>query len=241
MNNDNHDNESGNETGKDRTNTGRRRALQALGVGGALVGAHALPEKWTRPVVDAVSLPAHAQTSSEGGFFGQDMSTVEGMMGGGIDLHQFPITHLAATNGASWLDYLISPAAATEDAVLFLEASISEKGDCRFSFRVQGTLPDSCLEGEKEDEPEPIDFTLCWRGSFDKVAKGQEAVLSINCPEEIIAEEILAKIVNLDADMLELATGPGDVRLDLTRSDNRANCPSCDEEFLALKEECVDV
>lgn len=41
--------------------SGRRRLLQALALGGA--SAAVLPEKWVRPVIDAVIVPAHAQGS----------------------------------------------------------------------------------------------------------------------------------------------------------------------------------
>lgn len=42
----------------------RRKLLKGtLIVGGAVVGAKSLPESWSRPIVDAVMLPAHAQTS----------------------------------------------------------------------------------------------------------------------------------------------------------------------------------
>jgi hypothetical protein len=43
----------------------RRSALKTLLVGGGIVTtSKGLPEAWTRPVVDAVMLPAHAQTSA---------------------------------------------------------------------------------------------------------------------------------------------------------------------------------
>lgn len=42
----------------------RRRLLKAAaGVGGLYSAGKMLPETWTRPVVDTVTLPAHAQTS----------------------------------------------------------------------------------------------------------------------------------------------------------------------------------
>ncbi len=49
---------------KDHTPT-RRKALKKLLVGGgaAVAASHALPTKWTKPVVDSVILPAHAQTT----------------------------------------------------------------------------------------------------------------------------------------------------------------------------------
>lgn len=41
--------------------SGRRRALQALALGG--VSAALLPERWVKPVIDTVIVPAHAQAS----------------------------------------------------------------------------------------------------------------------------------------------------------------------------------
>lgn len=49
------DNKSGNS---------RRRLLKGIAVGGgAIAGLKALPEQWSRPVVNSVLLPVHAQTS----------------------------------------------------------------------------------------------------------------------------------------------------------------------------------
>ena len=44
------------------SNLKRRKFL--LGLGGGIAGAAQLPTKWTKPVVDSVMLPAHAQTSA---------------------------------------------------------------------------------------------------------------------------------------------------------------------------------
>jgi len=48
----------------------RRKTLKALGLGGGLGAAgFSLPEKWARPVVEAVVLPVHAQASNVSGHF----------------------------------------------------------------------------------------------------------------------------------------------------------------------------
>ena len=47
----------------DNRNISRRRALKVLGVGGVVVATLALPSKWTRPVVETIVVPAHAQSS----------------------------------------------------------------------------------------------------------------------------------------------------------------------------------
>jgi hypothetical protein len=46
------------------TNSGRRKLLKSLTIGGAAtVTAKSLPGEWKKPVIDTVLLPAHAQTS----------------------------------------------------------------------------------------------------------------------------------------------------------------------------------
>ncbi|MCK5359584.1 MAG: hypothetical protein KAJ95_03110 [Gammaproteobacteria bacterium] len=52
----------------------RRKLLKSLAAGsGAIVAGKSLPESWSRPVVDSVMLPAHAQTSPQASFFGLDL------------------------------------------------------------------------------------------------------------------------------------------------------------------------
>ena len=47
-----------------KSNAARRRILKTLLAGGGVIaGAKALPEKWAKPVVESVVLPAHAQGS----------------------------------------------------------------------------------------------------------------------------------------------------------------------------------
>jgi hypothetical protein len=41
----------------------RRNLLKSIAAGGVVTTTAALPAKWSRPVVDAVALPAHAQTT----------------------------------------------------------------------------------------------------------------------------------------------------------------------------------
>ena len=77
----------------------RRSLLKKLAVGG-IAGA-ALPTQWSRPVVDSVMLPAHAQTSD---------SSVYGGGGGGPVAGPGP----APTNsiGEEILDFFTTPAQA---------------------------------------------------------------------------------------------------------------------------------
>ena len=45
-------------------NENRRKLLKSIAAGsGAVIAGKSLPESWSKPVVDSVMLPAHAQTS----------------------------------------------------------------------------------------------------------------------------------------------------------------------------------
>jgi hypothetical protein len=57
---------NGPETGnrEDGMNLSRRRALKTIAAGGAIAGGLAMRGKWTRPVVDTILLPAHAQATN---------------------------------------------------------------------------------------------------------------------------------------------------------------------------------
>ncbi|MDZ7842378.1 MAG: hypothetical protein U5R46_16385 [Gammaproteobacteria bacterium] len=73
----------------DKNHKNRRRLLKTIaGAGGIYTAGKMLPETWTRPVVDAVSLPAHAQTS--GVFFGvvgiEEITNAPPAGGGILDL-----------------------------------------------------------------------------------------------------------------------------------------------------------
>lgn len=46
-------------------NQDRRKAIKKISLGvGVLVGCSVLPEKWTRPIIGQIALPAHAVTSA---------------------------------------------------------------------------------------------------------------------------------------------------------------------------------
>jgi hypothetical protein len=52
----------------EQANKARRKLLKTIAAGGGVVVAgKSLPDSWTRPVVDSVMLPAHAQTSPGSG------------------------------------------------------------------------------------------------------------------------------------------------------------------------------
>jgi hypothetical protein len=48
-----------------KSNESRRKLLKSIAAGsGAIVAGKSLPESWSKPVLDSVMLPAHAQTSN---------------------------------------------------------------------------------------------------------------------------------------------------------------------------------
>jgi hypothetical protein len=53
------------ETTGDTMRRSRRRLIQILTAGGVVTSARLVPAEWARPVIESVSLPAHAQTTGE--------------------------------------------------------------------------------------------------------------------------------------------------------------------------------
>jgi len=69
---------------KARISGKRRKLLKSIAAGsGAVIAGKNLPESWTRPVVDAVLLPAHAQTSACSTINITFVMTVSGISDGG--------------------------------------------------------------------------------------------------------------------------------------------------------------
>jgi len=46
-----------------KSNEARRKVIKSIAAGGAIAAGKSLPEEWSKPVVDSVFLPAHAQNS----------------------------------------------------------------------------------------------------------------------------------------------------------------------------------
>ena len=58
-----HEDKTSSEIAGNKMRRSRRRLIQGLVAGGVVVTASSVPSKWSSPVVKAVTLPAHAQTS----------------------------------------------------------------------------------------------------------------------------------------------------------------------------------
>lgn len=78
----------------------RRRLLKTLVASGAAVGAAAtLPDAWKKPIVNAIEVPLHAQSSVPPAFintvsFAYSMNTQNGPIAGTVTPGTTPITHL---------------------------------------------------------------------------------------------------------------------------------------------------
>ena len=59
--------ENGSSVEAEDNQNSRRKILKQTLAGGAVISAGVASSKWSKPVVDSVVLPAHAQTSTPGG------------------------------------------------------------------------------------------------------------------------------------------------------------------------------
>jgi len=59
-----------------KSNDNRRKLLKSIAVGSsAVVAGQSLPQSWTKPVVDSVMLPAHAETTDDSGTLPPEVCT----------------------------------------------------------------------------------------------------------------------------------------------------------------------
>lgn len=115
----------------------RRMALKLAAGGGLLAGSALLTEQWSKPVLKAVMLPAHAQTS-----------VVMNTFSGSTDLE---IVQAAPINEKSILDLFVEPALAGNvfDLVgISIEAYAVQTGDDVYDFQFLITSRDTCKSKE---------------------------------------------------------------------------------------------
>lgn len=129
----------------------RRGALKRLAAGGAAAGVLAtLPSRWTRPVVESVALPAHAQTSpsDDGDFFttGPIMSSV-------TTDESYELA--GASSRAGWMSWVIPNAQAQVQPACTLCDVCARINDESITVTMLFTLPDTnsaiaCFAGTGE-------------------------------------------------------------------------------------------
>ncbi len=120
----------------------RRELLTRLSATGVAVGSVALPASWSRPVVDSVILPAHAQTSFGDGFFGSDFIQVVQA----TDPDSAPRSILDAVVGQAH-----AGTASVESSEFFIEGFLS--GDSHLILAFSAMATSEALEEAEIDPP----------------------------------------------------------------------------------------
>ena len=63
MKNTKHTENLDNSTPQEITSQSKRKILTSIGVSSGILGASALSQQWTKPIVNSIILPAHAQST----------------------------------------------------------------------------------------------------------------------------------------------------------------------------------
>lgn len=237
---------AGSTSGKS-SSTARRRILQGLAVGGAFVAARSLPEQWTRPIVQAVGLPAHAQMSPVDIMTGETMLVMDGpeieslqfrlrrsISDAGGDPEFLAKTRFASARArrGSLLDYVVTPAEATPGAIVIIQAALEPNGACTVSF--QFSVEIDC------PPVQTVGLNICVQGQFANQQAGATADLNNNC-DALTPAEILA----IDNDSARLGISfVEDVQIDLDPGGGIPPCPNCENEFdrfLDIVDDCISV
>lgn len=118
----------------------RRKLLKSIAAGsGAIIAGKSLPEKWSRPVVDSVLLPAHALTSNQI-YSSENVMTAmnEQQTGGNSLLASMTNSFIPEASAGALVESDTSIGCATvTGSMLEFEILYSAKGQ----FRVSGALP----------------------------------------------------------------------------------------------------
>ena len=125
----------------------RRKLLKSIAAGsGAVVAGKSLPDSWTRPVVDSVMLPAHAETSEASDTDDTSIVIVSGGGGG-----TFTVTDNAI--GDDILDIFASPAHAVGLTTSYcLELTITQSNSVVTGVTVNKLCEDYCDGSEPSDD-----------------------------------------------------------------------------------------
>ena len=177
------------------SNEKRRKLLKSIAAGsGAVIAGKSLPGSWSRPVVDAVTLPAHAQTS--GGNFTGALNL--GSLGLGDTMLAGLISRAHAGNGAAPHD------------ILCIEVM---GGAFRFGLLI-GTLDN--IDGIYRQEGGTVGNTILWTGNgqiCDDVDIPDEVGLKVTKVDAAGAHYELYEPVDrlLESGILPLGICPWDV------------------------------
>lgn len=157
------------EVNDDRPRHSRRRLIQLLTAGGVVTTAKIIPGEWTRPVVESVSLPAHAQTTEPGEiivlgnnsnlFALSDQERPESLLASGVEDFR-----------TSLLDSLVEQAHAGDDPGDFGPLFCELTGCARIRFRRgsdTGTIYFGIFDGP-DDAVGTSEFSLSFRDGKEK-------------------------------------------------------------------------
>jgi len=181
--------------------TGRRRLLTALAAGGGVVVARkGLPEHWGNPVVDAVSLPAHAAATGDGFTGSQTLSVGMDLMplraGGVTGLAKYfeaPAAQATPQGLAARLGNLVVPSAqagpgvstATVDGFALVSGNLVTLLQLRLTIRIQVASGGVIEVAEQKKECEvPVDETIQILLQRTNLPEGGAPVTinAVNCP-----------------------------------------------------------
>ena len=98
MKNTKHTENLDNSTPQEITSQSKRKILTSIGVSSGILGASALSQQWTKPIVNSIILPAHAQSTPMTTMAMGDMTTTPSMSDGmddGTTTTMMPTTTMA--------------------------------------------------------------------------------------------------------------------------------------------------
>ena len=118
-------------TDKNKTIENRRKLLKSVAAGGgAIIAGKTLPEKWTRPAVDSVMLPADAETSVRGPYSGVLVAALgtDNMFAQAVD-SLVPQAH-AQGNSDFTVDWCVEPGETTATVKFLIVNDAPQGGPC---------------------------------------------------------------------------------------------------------------
>lgn len=217
-------NKSTTASNEDQINTRRKALKSMLAASGVVAGSQALSSEWTRPLVESVVLPAHAQTSNTASTYDS------GLVGVGLLSNQ---PWYAKTN---LLDSLISPAQAGGDYYRGVRDSAcgsdqvigTADGGYRIMFKIDGSNVDVCIKSEGNIV---ADYQRCTQQATASLS-GQNITNVTVVMDDSIDGPIAQEVVNLTGltvnDALNQITGT----LAVVKGDNNtASPPACSGSF----------
>ncbi len=215
------------------------------------VGSIALPASWSRPVVDSVVLPAHAQTTFGAGFFGSEILQI-------TDRGTNP-----AGSTRSVLDFLVGEAQAggplfpgPNSSEAFIEAFLSGESHLILAYTFIGTQEYAAYLEELTPPPEceaAVEDLISLTESSNRLAcfSGQinaetlsELEITENCisalPEDATGPQAIIVSSSADAVEIRIENGPEDGSFFMTLVPGGAAPDFSCIDFLELIEDVED-